>query len=39
MGMEPDSMEFSTLGGWIATKTHGLKQSRYGDLADCFSKS
>eukprot|EP00434_Breviolum_minutum_P036665 symbB.v1.2.032495.t1/scaffold3908.1/size48452/1 len=32
MGMEPDSMEFSTLGGWIATKTHGLKQSRYGNI-------
>lgn len=30
MGMEPESMEFSTLGGWIATKTKNMKHSRYG---------
>ena len=30
MGMELESMDFSTLGGWIATKAIGSKQSRYG---------
>lgn len=32
MGMEPESMEFSTLGGWIATKTKNMKHSRYGNI-------
>ena len=30
MGMEPDSMEFSTLGGWISTKA-GLILTRLQD--------
>jgi len=34
MGMEPDSMEFSTLGGWIATRASGMKRSRYGNIED-----
>jgi len=34
MGMEPDSMELSTLGGWIATKASGMKRSRYGNIED-----
>jgi len=33
-GHEPDSMEWSTLGGWIATKASGMKQSRYGNIED-----
>ena len=33
MGMEEESMEFSTLGGWIARRAKGLKHSRYGDSA------
>jgi alkyldihydroxyacetonephosphate synthase len=34
MGHEPDSIEFSTLGGWIATKSSGMKRSRYGNIED-----
>lgn len=34
MGMEPDSMEFSTLGGWIATYASGMKRARYGNIED-----
>ena len=34
MGHEPDSIEFSTLGGWIATHASGMKKSRYGNIED-----
>mmetsp|Transcript_40059 Transcript_40059/g.96714 ORF Transcript_40059/g.96714 Transcript_40059/m.96714 type:complete len:2288 (-) Transcript_40059:1058-7921(-) len=34
MGHEPDSFEFSTLGGWIATKASGMKRNRYGNIED-----
>ncbi len=34
MGHEPDSIEFSTLGGWVATKASGMKRSRYGNIED-----
>lgn len=34
LGHEPDSVEFSTLGGWIATKASGMKRSRYGNIED-----
>mmetsp|Transcript_17187 Transcript_17187/g.45502 ORF Transcript_17187/g.45502 Transcript_17187/m.45502 type:complete len:496 (+) Transcript_17187:2500-3987(+) len=34
MGMEPDSMELSTLGGWIATRASGMKRARYGNIED-----
>lgn len=34
MGHEPDSVEFSTLGGWIATKASGMKRSKYGNIED-----
>ena len=34
MGMEPDSLELSTLGGWIATKASGMKRGRYGNIED-----
>ncbi|CAM9363364.1 unnamed protein product [Discosporangium mesarthrocarpum] len=34
MGHEPDSLEFSTLGGWIATRASGMKRSRYGNIED-----
>jgi len=34
MGHEPDSYEFSTLGGWIATKASGMKQNKYGNIED-----
>ncbi|GBG30304.1 Alkyldihydroxyacetonephosphate synthase, peroxisomal [Hondaea fermentalgiana] len=34
MGHEPDSLEFSTLGGWIATKSSGMKKNTYGNIED-----
>ncbi|PYH44744.1 FAD-binding oxidoreductase [Aspergillus saccharolyticus JOP 1030-1] len=34
LGHEPDSIEFSTLGGWIATKASGMKRLRYGNIED-----
>jgi alkyldihydroxyacetonephosphate synthase len=34
MGHEPDSFEFSTLGGWVATKASGMKRGRYGNIED-----
>ncbi len=33
-GHEPDSMELSTLGGWIATNASGMKRNRYGNIED-----
>ena len=32
MGHEPDSVEFSTLGGWIATYASGMKKNKYGNI-------
>ncbi len=34
LGHEPDSVEFSTLGGWIATQASGMKKNRYGNIED-----
>lgn len=34
MGHEPDSVEFSTLGGWIATNASGMKKNKYGNIED-----
>ncbi len=34
LGHEPDSYEFSTLGGWIATHASGMKKNRYGNIED-----
>src|SRR5262249_42417250 len=34
MGHEPDSIEFSTLGGWIATHASGMKKNKYGNIED-----
>ncbi|HBZ69306.1 MAG TPA: oxidase [Deltaproteobacteria bacterium] len=34
LGHEPDSVEFSTLGGWIATHCSGMKKNRYGNIED-----
>ncbi len=34
IGHEPDSNEFSTLGGWIATRSSGMKKNRYGNIED-----
>jgi alkyldihydroxyacetonephosphate synthase len=34
IGHQPDSYEFSTLGGWIATKASGMKRNKYGNIED-----
>jgi alkyldihydroxyacetonephosphate synthase len=34
LGHEPDSIELSTLGGWIATFASGMKKNRYGNIED-----
>jgi len=34
IGHEPDSIEFSTLGGWIGTKASGMKRNKYGNIED-----
>ncbi|KXJ71502.1 hypothetical protein RP20_CCG020408 [Aedes albopictus] len=34
LGHEPDSIEFSTLGGWIATRASGMKKNLYGNIED-----
>lgn len=33
-GHEPDSYEFSTMGGWIATRASGMKKNVYGNIED-----
>ena len=33
-GHQPDSAEFSTLGGWIATRASGMKKNTYGNIED-----
>lgn len=33
-GHEPDSYEFSSLGGWVATRASGMKKSVYGNIED-----
>ncbi|CAD7947342.1 unnamed protein product [Amoebophrya sp. A25] len=30
--MHPDSEEFSSVGGWVATRASGMKQQRYGNI-------
>ena len=34
LGHEPDSFEFSTLGGWIATRSVGTQSNVYGGIED-----
>ena len=34
VGNEPDSIELSTLGGWISTNASGMKKNRYGNIED-----
>lgn len=34
LGHEPDSVEFSTLGGWVATRASGMKKNVYGNIED-----
>ncbi|XP_073996120.1 alkyldihydroxyacetonephosphate synthase isoform X1 [Rhodnius prolixus] len=33
-GHEPDSYEFSTIGGWVATRASGMKKNIYGNIED-----
>ncbi|XP_076323207.1 alkyldihydroxyacetonephosphate synthase, peroxisomal-like [Tachypleus tridentatus] len=33
-GHEPDSAEFSSLGGWVATRASGMKRNVYGNIED-----
>ena len=33
-GHDPDSVEFSTMGGWISTNASGMKKNRYGNIED-----
>uniref|UniRef100_A0A0G4HA09 Alkylglycerone-phosphate synthase n=1 Tax=Chromera velia CCMP2878 TaxID=1169474 RepID=A0A0G4HA09_9ALVE len=33
-GHEPDSIELSTVGGWVATRASGMKRNRYGNIED-----
>ncbi|KAK9508901.1 hypothetical protein O3M35_006343 [Rhynocoris fuscipes] len=33
-GHEPDSYEFSTVGGWVATRASGMKKNVYGNIED-----
>jgi alkyldihydroxyacetonephosphate synthase len=39
MGHEPDSYEFSTMGGWVSTAASGMKRTRYGNIEDVRSTS
>lgn len=34
VGHEPDSIEFSSLGGWVATRASGMKKNIYGNIED-----
>ena len=34
MGHFPDSFMWSTVGGWIATRSSGMQSDKYGDIAD-----
>jgi alkyldihydroxyacetonephosphate synthase len=34
LGHFPDSFTYSTLGGWIATRSSGMQSDRFGDVAD-----
>lgn len=38
VGHSPDSIEFSTVGGWIATRSSGMKQQTYGNIEDIVTK-
>ena len=33
-GHEPDSIEFSSLGGWVSTRASGMKKNVYGNIED-----
>lgn len=33
-GHEPDSFEFSSVGGWVSTRASGMKKNKYGNIED-----
>ena len=33
-GHEPDSSEFSTMGGWLSTRASGMKKNTYGNIEE-----
>ena len=33
-GHEPDSSEYSTLGGWVSTRASGMKKNTYGNIEE-----
>jgi len=33
-GHEPDSSEYSTLGGWLSTRASGMKKNTYGNIEE-----
>jgi alkyldihydroxyacetonephosphate synthase len=37
-GHEPDSIELSTVGGWISTNASGMKKNRYGNIEDIVER-
>ncbi|KAJ8683683.1 hypothetical protein QAD02_019475 [Eretmocerus hayati] len=37
-GHEPDSYEFSSLGGWVATRASGMKKNVYGNIEDLVQR-
>ena len=34
LGHFPDSFEYSTLGGWLATRSAGMQSDEYGKIED-----
>ncbi|MGI8458345.1 MAG: FAD-binding oxidoreductase [Propionibacteriaceae bacterium] len=34
IGHFPDSFTYSTVGGWVATRSSGMQSDKYGDIAD-----
>jgi alkyldihydroxyacetonephosphate synthase len=38
-GHTPDSYEFSTLGGWVATRASGMKKNIYGNIEDIMIRA
>lgn len=36
LGHEPDSAEFSTVGGWISTRCSGMRKNTYGNIEGLF---
>ncbi len=37
-GHEPDSIELSTLGGWVSTNASGMKKNRYGNIEELVER-